>query len=262
MASSEPRQAAGDTERMNRLLSIVMDMGEIMLTSGAEVNRVEDTMTRLCLAFGFIRVDVFTITSSIVVTAETSVGSPLTQTRRIRVRGTDLGKVGQINALSRMICAGKIDIPELKREVEKIRAAKGTPISVQLAMYVAIAFSLSIFFGGSWEDGAASSISGAVLFAALCGCSALKLNDILSTMLCSAASALAVLILVRAGIGEHADKIMIGDIMLVIPGRQFTNSLRDMIGGDTISGLLNMSEAVLRAVFVALGFALVLFMTR
>ena len=48
---------------------------------------------------------------------------------------------------------------------------------------------------------------------------------------------------------------MIGDIMLVIPGLQLTNSLRDMINGDMISGLLNMSEALLKAVAVAIGFA-------
>ncbi len=51
---------------------------------------------------------------------------------------------------------------------------------------------------------------------------------------------------------------MIGNIMLVIPGIQFTTALRDMINGDTISGLLNMSEAVLKAISVAMGFAVVL----
>lgn len=51
---------------------------------------------------------------------------------------------------------------------------------------------------------------------------------------------------------------MIGNIMLVIPGIQLTTSLRDMINGDTISGLLNLSEAVLKAISVALGFSLVL----
>ena len=46
--------------------------------------------------------------------------------------------------------------------------------------------------------------------------------------------------------------------MLVIPGIQLTNSLRDMISGDMISGLLNMSEALLKAIAVAMGFAIVL----
>ena len=67
-----------------------------------------------------------------------------------------------------------------------------------------------------------------------------------------------ILLLVKAGIGVQPDKIMIGDIMLVIPGLQLTNSLRDMINGDMISGLLNMSEALLKAVAVAVGFAVII----
>ena len=250
-----------DEKQMNRRLSMIMEMGEILLISGAEVSRVEDTITRLCRAraYGFARADVFTITSSIVVTASAPGGEAYTQTRRIRERGTDLSKVEKINALSRRICAAPLELSELEREIAEIRSAKGTPQSLQFVMYVVISFALSVFFGGSWADGAASALSGAILFAALCACTALKLNDIIVTMLCSAATALAVVLLVKAGIGDQPDKIMIGNIMLVIPGRQLTNSLRDMINGDTISGLLNMSEALMRAVFVAMGFALVVF---
>ncbi len=77
-------------------------------------------------------------------------------------------------------------------------------------------------------------------------------------MICSAITAFVVSALVGAGIGVHPDKIMIGNIMLVIPGIQLTNSLRDMINGDMISGLLNMSEALLKAIAVAMGFAIIL----
>lgn len=104
-------------------------------------------------------------------------------------------------------------------------------------------------------DGAAAAISGAVLYATLHGSAVLRLNSIIQNMFCSAVTAISVLLLVRAGIGVQPDKIMIGDIMLVIPGLQLTNSLRDMINGDMISGLLNMSEALLKAVAVAIGFA-------
>ena len=84
------------------------------------------------------------------------------------------------------------------------------------------------------------------------------MNSLIQTSICSAVTAIAVLLLVRLGIGVHPDKIMIGNIMLVIPGMQLTNSLRDMINGDTVSGVLNLSEAILKAVSVALGFAIVL----
>ena len=106
--------------------------------------------------------------------------------------------------------------------------------------------------------GLETALSGMLYFGALWVSSLLKLNSILQTMLCSAFTALTVSALVRAGIGVQPDKIMIGNIMLVIPGIQLTNSLRDMINGDMISGLLNMSEALLKAVSVAMGFAIIL----
>lgn len=53
------------------------------------------------------------------------------------------------------------------------------------------------------------------------------------------------------------DKIIIGNIMLLIPGLAFCNGLRDLIVGDTISGGLSLSEALLSALAIAFGFAIV-----
>ena len=44
--------------------------------------------------------------------------------------------------------------------------------------------------------------------------------------------------------------------MLLIPGVAFTNSLRDMFSGDTITGLVRFLESVLLAIIIALGFTL------
>ena len=59
---------------MENLFSCAMDIGEQMLISGGEVHRVEESVTRICNAFGAVRVDVFIITSSMVVTVHTKDG--------------------------------------------------------------------------------------------------------------------------------------------------------------------------------------------
>jgi len=64
--------------------------------------------------------------------------------------------------------------------------------------------------------------------------------------------------MVRVGIGNSPELITIGNIMLLIPGIAFTTSLRDIINGDTISGLVGISEAVIKAISIAIGFAVVL----
>lgn len=54
--------------KTKELINFVLDIGEQMLISGAEVNRVEDSITRMCSAYGAKRVNVLTITSSIILT--------------------------------------------------------------------------------------------------------------------------------------------------------------------------------------------------
>ena len=55
-------------EAHERVLHELLKMGEMLLGCGAEINRVEDTMTRLGRAYGAKRVDIFVITSDIVLT--------------------------------------------------------------------------------------------------------------------------------------------------------------------------------------------------
>ena len=252
MAQGQAAAPPGAAETQDgALLACILDMGELLLTSGAEVMRVEDTLTRLCMVYGFAQADVFTITSSIVLTVRTPEGRALTQTRRIRARDTDLGRVERVNALSRRLCAGPLPPEKFRQAVEEVRNAPAYPDA-------AISAAFSVFFGGTLRDAATAAVSGMLLFGALRFCQRLRLNGILQSMLASALAALAVMLMVGFGLGQNPDKIIIGNIMLLIPGIALTTSLRDMINGDTISGLLGLSEAVLKALAIAIGFAAVL----
>lgn len=65
---------------MKYIMTSIINMGEILLTHGAEVSRIEDTIGRLCKVYGFVRSDVFTITSSVIVTSILPDGRTITQT--------------------------------------------------------------------------------------------------------------------------------------------------------------------------------------
>jgi uncharacterized membrane protein YjjP (DUF1212 family) len=62
------------------------------------------------------------------------------------------------------------------------------------------------------------------------------------------------------GIGQHIDMVMIGSIMLLIPGISLMNSLRDMMCGDIITGILRLAEALMMAVAIAAGFGIAIMM--
>lgn len=241
-------------QREEALLSCILDMGVLLLTSGAEVMRVEDTVTRLCKAYGFQNIHIFAITSSIVLTVRTQEGHLLTLTRRVRRRGTDLGDVERINALSRSLCEKPLPVNALSKKIDEVRP-HATPWLQRLVTYALVSSVFSGFFGGTAADAVAAAGSGACLFGALLATQQLRLNEMFSSFACSALTAAAAAALVRCGLGQHLDKIMIGNIMLMIPGLAFTASLRDMISGDTISGLLGLCEAALKALGIAAGIA-------
>ena len=256
MPNDEAAKAIGDTP--DALLTCILDMGEILLTSGAEIIRVEDTLNRLCSAYGFTQINVFSITSSIVLTAHCPDDRVITQTRRIPARDTNLAKVEKVNALSRRICKTPLSVSEFREEVAKVRAVGTYPQWILCLSYVVISATFCVFFGGSAWDSFAAAISGLVVFFIQLFLRKLKMNGVLHSLLASAMTALVVVFLVKLGIGHTPSNITIGNIMLLIPGVAFTTALRDLTNGDTLSGLLGLSEAVIKAIAIAIGFAAVL----
>lgn len=240
------------------LLGCILDIGEVLLTSGAEVMRVEDTVTRLCSAYGFTKSDVFTITSSMVITVRTPEGHTLTQTRRIYRQNVNLDRVAKANALSRQLCREPMPQQELEEAIRKLRSSRAYSFWVQEALYAVVSAAFCLFFGGSWPDAAAAFLSGGLMHLVIRLTNRLHMNDILHCMLASFLTGLSVVVLDFCGLAQNPDKVIIGNIMLLIPGLQFTSSIRDMINGDTLSGLLGFCQAILKAAAVAIGFALVM----
>ncbi len=246
---------------MKTMLDCAMDIGEQMMLCGAEVHRVEDSMERICHAFGATRVDVFIITSSMVVTVHGDDGSIHTQTRRIHSGGTDFHKLHLLNRLSRRICSEHPSLEEIRKELASIINAKHYPFWVECLTYAVIGATFTLFFGGDWRQALVSCLIGGVLYLISYVLKIVLKNQIF-TQLASAFSLTALAFLcLRMGLIVRTDEVIIGNIMLLIPGLGFTNALRDLFTGDRIAGILRCLEAVLSAIAIAAGYFLFVFLT-
>ena len=246
---------------MKKFLDCAMDIGEQMLLCGAEVHRVEDCIERICHSFGAERVDVFIITSSMVLTLHDAEGNAYTQTRRINSVGTDFDKLDRLNQLSRKICSEKMSVDEIRKELHNIVNEKKYPLWVEYIMYALIAGAFTLFFGGTYIQALLSLLIGcAVRFMVLLSDRAVK-NAIFSKFLCSFFISAMALAFVKLGFVERTDEIIIGNIMTLIPGIGFTNALRDLFTGDSLAGTLRLLEAILCAVAIAGGYFLLVFIT-
>lgn len=250
-----------DDYKIARMVEQIVSIGEMMLTSGSDVSRVEDSIRRMCDAIGAHRTEVFSITSTIIVSVYFKDRAPITQTRRIKGMSYDLNRLEQLNALSREIVA-KANTPEefqsctLHQRVVHIRTGRGYNWKYRMLFYALISSSFSVFFGGTVLDAISSAVIGALIciFEKFVKC--FDINPFITSFDVSLFGGVMAYLFVLVGFGLSFDRISIGNIMVLIPGLQLTNGLRDMFAGDTITGLTRTIEACLQSMIIALGFIL------
>ncbi len=246
-----------EEDYVKKCLGLAMSIGEEMLIAGAEVHRVEDSISRICYAYGMERVDVFTITASIIVTVYGPGFGSVTQTRRIKGQSYHLKKLEDLNNLSRLLCESKLTLEQAYEALEACGRQEKPALWEQLFTYAAVSGGFTLFFGGNGLDALASLVIGILLKMSEIILERLEMNRILFDFLRAAVGGLLAHLLIGIGLGAHFDKITIGNIMLLIPGIGLTNALRDMFGGEMITGLLRFVEAMILAIAIAFGFAVV-----
>ena len=187
-------------------------------------------------------------------------GSFATHNRRVPTTYNHLSRLEALNALSRTICKQPISAEEVEARLHDIREYRPVP---EWLCYVGGMLStggFAIFFGGSLWDGFAAAFIAffLTLFARF---RPLRINGMVKSLISSFAAGVLSVACVRMGFGTHVDKIIIGTIMLEIPGLSFGNALRDLLCGDTLAGTMRLIQTLIQTLMIALGYmaALVLF---
>ena len=237
------------------LTEVATDLGYELAMSGAETFRVEESVSRVLATYG-LQSEVFAIPNCLHVSFETDSGKPLTRMRRIGYHGTNLESVERFNALSRRICTEKPDPETAYKWLQETRASIRTfGVPANLLAHFLGSFGFALFFKGSFLDALWAGVCGFVVYYASRLMDDLKTNPFFSTIASSFCMALVAYIIAALGWTHNVDTVIIGTLMILVPGLLFTNSMRDIIFGDTNSGINRLVQVILIGVAIALGVA-------
>ncbi len=236
-----------------RMVSLVLRICASMLEAGADIHRVEDTMERLCKAYGATEVQAVSIPSMVMVTVTMEDGAHRTEVRRVREISNHYDLLENLNALSRKVCAHPIDLDALEDAYREATIPSKRPKWLLMLCGIVVASGFTLFFGGDLFDALAALPVGALLtFFELHKSD--RLNPLAHTVIASIAAGALSIAAAKVGFAHHVDTVMIGGIMLLVPGLAFGASIRELLCGDIIAGSLRMIQAVLKAVAIAAGF--------
>lgn len=235
------------------LMDLVSALAGKLAVSGAETYRVEESVKRICAAYG-MESRVYAVPHSLIITIMIPGERPMTQLCRMDRLSTDLEAVEHFSNLSRKICAEKPCWEDALAWLEESSAAqKHYSIPMNLLGHVLVACGFCAFFGGSWQDAICAGLCGLLLgfvSKALSGT-----NRFFHRIICGFFMAFFAYGCSALGLANNVDTCVIGALMLLVPGLLFTNALRDIIFGDTNSGINRIVEVILIAAAIALGTA-------
>lgn len=228
---------------MDKKFDEAVNLAQEIVENGGEISRAEESLRRAFEHYGAARVQVFIIPSFISVSAVYN-GKSISATRRINRTDLNLGRLEEANNLSRKLCG--------ESYVEK-KASYAYPPALRLIGVLLATGSFCLYFGGSPADAFFSFAAGLAVLGAV---SLFRsLNVFAETFIQSAIAGIISFLPAVFSLDVHPDKIMIGTIMLLIPGMSIGISMKDMLSGDLIAGTLELLSALLTALAIAFGFA-------
>ena len=249
-------QAHENKMTRDETLKVALMVGKILLKSGAETYRVEDTINRFCIANGY-EVDIF-VTPTVIILGNEQVDS-FNCVSRIRYRTTNLGMISEMNDMSYKFERWPMSYRGTMAWLEEKLKAQVPYGKWKVCLASAIASaSFSAMLGGNRHDFIAAFITGGIAMLVLKQIAGYRPSAFWENALAGVAIGVVALICCAVSVQCTMEKIIVGALMPFVPGVAFTNGLRDYMAGDLLSGNARIAEALLFAASIAIGIAFAL----
>ena len=245
---------------MHKVLELALEAGRILLSNGAEIFRVEETIWHICNHFKIEQVDAFVLSNGIFLTAYQNGKESFARVKHVPLSGTHLGIVTEVNNLSREIVAGHVGVEEA---FERLKEIEKMPPKKSWHMILAAGLGCGAFcylIQPNTPASCAAFAIGSILYIFVLFAAKHKMPKIIVNII--GGGLITVLALIASNIPLPfeigLDEVIIGSILPLIPGVGFVNAIRDIADSDFISGIVKMLDALLVFVYIAIGVGCVL----
>lgn len=246
-----------DRKLINEMtIDCILLAGRIMMQSGAETYRVEDTMLRMARSQNMLDAQSYVTPTGIIFSLGKTQPTRITS---ISTRVTDLHRISLVNSVSRKLTSKIITLEQAYDELKKIEKTNFfLPMWVQILAASIGSASLMIMFKGVWADIPAAMVAGGTAHFIVSFVHEKTKVKFFSEFIAALAVALIATLAVQYNYGQDIDRIIIGSIMPLVPGLVITNAVRDLMAGHFIAGVAKGTEALLTAFAIGSGVALAL----
>ena len=238
-------------------LETVLYAGNLLLSSGAEIYRAEETMHRIADAMHIKDLDAYVTNRGIFASGNVPGKGIESRIMSVPDKELNIDKIEAVNELSREVCSNRMDLLYLKTSLQNIANMGEQNVAEKILSYFLGAGCFSYAIGTSFRDSLCAAIIGSLVgFYMICSKYRIK-SRVLITIIASVLTAVLSHFCVAIGLGSKLSFIIIGAMMDLVPGVAFVNSVREFSQNNFATGQTLLTSALLTCVSMASGVALV-----
>lgn len=225
--------------------------GALMLSGGSETDRIEETVHRMGTALGANWLDILVSPNAIILTS--SSGEEFrTSVRRVPTLGVNMRTLDEVNALSRRVTSGDLNVHQTRDELARIsRLPRYNRWAVVLLVALACAAFARLFGGGLTDMLVTLVASGAAMFVRQ-EMQHRHFNIYLITLVTAFVGASLALVAFKAG-ATQTDIPLLSSVLLLVPGVHLINAAEDILKGHLVTGVVRGLLGAVIAACIAIG---------
>ena len=244
---------------IDQILEFTIHLGKNMLETGANIERVNLAMSRVLHAYEISEVSLHTMSTHISISGCDKNGH--LGIRQISVDGNSifLEKLKRLNSLSYQIAEEKPALDTLFPKMEEAMNVKDYPWFVILAGFLVALAGLARIFSASWQELLVIELNTLLLFGLNIIWSRYRINHIITNFIGMFLASAIGLFFTYIGFAQNFYTIAITTAFFLIPGIPMVNSVRNILSGNELNGIVELLKVLLEVVTIVAGLAAALF---
>ncbi|SUB76069.1 threonine/serine ThrE exporter family protein [Peptoniphilus indolicus] len=251
-----------DLADAKQLIKLAIHAGRLQIKNGAEIYRAEDTVLRICKsAQNVSKIDAHVLPSGIFVSLEFE-DEIITVFKSVGASTTNMSKIDKINTFSRNFVISTMSMETAFKILNNIEDENDTE-HFKFDIYAGFCGAFfSVLFGGQLREFICAYIVTFTTSLILRKIEPFKLNFVVTNFIGAFLISIFTFLLYLLNLPQSVDEVIIGSIMILVPGLVATNAVRDIMNSDFLSGLIGLTKAIFIALGIAIGVGLTLSFLR
>ena len=257
MKSKEKQEKIAQSH-LEHVLDFCEEVSRRLIVAGANVERVQLTIARICRVYRLEDVSVYLLSGYLSLGARDAEGRYASRQCAIPNAGIHLLRLRKLNQLCYTV-AEKVPPPEqLSHMLEEAVKVREYPDIFILLAQVAALCCLCLIFGGTWRELIPVAIAAATLHGLQLLMDRTGIDRLVVNVLTMFLTTVLVLLLMKLGFPANGPVVVITVSMLVIPGIPLVNAVRNLLCGNEMNGALQLLKIVVETLALGVGIYLAL----